>query len=229
MQHSRNHVGEKMMKKYLVLAITFVLLLVNVSAIFAQGGQITSFTTSATAVDRNGLAGRTARIPVSWTTNNRPDGSNLVFEQVLPDGRLVNVELPRDNPFVASNGDGTAAPFPPGGDATTIVLRLRLVDLASQNTLDQRDITLPISEVPASNASIRTFTASVSEVSAGALANRSARVPVQWAVDNRPEGSNLSFEQVLADGTVVNVELPRDNPFVSSSGVGVDAPVPPGG
>jgi hypothetical protein len=217
------------MKKVLVLCFILTFLLSSFFTAFAQGGQITSFTTSATAVDRNGLAGRTARVPVSWTTSVRPDGSNLVFEQVLPDGRLVNVELPRDNPYVASNGDGVAAPFPPGGDATTIVLRLRLVDLASQNTLDQRDITLPISEVPVSNASIRTFTASATEVSAAALSNRTARVPVQWAVDNRSDGSNLSFEQVLTDGTVVNVELPRDNPFVSSSGVGVAAPVPPGG
>ena len=217
------------MKKVLVFGLILTFLLSSFFTAFAQGGQISSFTTSATAVDRNGLAGRTSRVPVSWTTNNRPDGSNLVFEQVLPDGRLVNVELPRDNPYVASNGDGVAAPFPPGGDATTVVLRMRLVDLATQNTLDQRDITLPISDVPVSDASIRTFTASVGEVSAGALANRSARVPVQWAVDNRPDGSNLVFEQVLADNSVVNVELPRDNPFVSSSGVGVAAPVPPGG
>src|SRR5262249_52192815 len=101
--------------------------------------------------------------------------------------------------------------------------------LLTQNTLDQKEITLNITEAPTANVVITTFTASVSEVNASALANRTARVPVTWAVQNRPDGSNLSFEQVLSDGSIVNVELPRSNPYVASSGNGVAAPVPPGG
>ena len=67
------------MKKVLVLGLILTFLLSSFFTTSAQGGQISSFTTSATAVDRNGLAGRTSRVPVSWTTNVRPDGSNLVF------------------------------------------------------------------------------------------------------------------------------------------------------
>ncbi len=58
---------------------------------------ITTFTTSAKSVDRASLVNRTARIPVSWATANRPNTANLVFEQVLPDNSTVNIELPRDN------------------------------------------------------------------------------------------------------------------------------------
>jgi hypothetical protein len=219
------------MKKLFVwlVAISLLLLSSMVTHAAQTGSYISSFTSSVNAVDRTALTNRTARIPVAWTTSRRPDGTNLVFEQLLPDGRVLNVELPRDNPYVASNGQGVAAPFAPGGNETTIALRVSLIDLATQVSLDDRQILLAISDVPGSSASIRTFTASVNEVSAAALANRTARVPVTWAVDNRPEGSNLSFEQVLADGTVVNVELPRNNPFVASSGVGVAAPIPPGG
>src|SRR5215813_8247677 len=88
----------KIMKKFFVL---FLVILFSLSGFVTQaaqnGPQITSFTSTATTVDRTALTNRTARIPVSWTTSNRPEGSNLVFEQALPDGRVLNVELPRDN------------------------------------------------------------------------------------------------------------------------------------
>ncbi len=190
---------------------------------------ITSFTSTATMVDPTALNNRTARIPVSWTTSNRPATANLVFEQVLPDGRVFNVELPRDNPWVASNGSGVTAPFPPGGDAEEVVLRVRLVDTVNANVLDEESITIPIGTVPAPEPTISSFSTSATSVGRNSLSARTARIPVSWAVDNRPDGSNLVFEQVLADGSSVNVELPRSNPFVASSGNGVAAPVPPGG
>jgi hypothetical protein len=191
--------------------------------------QITSFTSSATAVDRTALNNRTARIPVSWTTSNRPDSANLVFEQVMPDGRVFNVELPRPNPWVASNGDGVVSPFPPGGDATSVVLQVRLVDAVKITVLDQKTITIPIGTATQITPTIRSFTSSAANVGRNALNARTARVSVSWQVDNRPANSNLLFEQVLADGSSVNVELPRQNPIVPSSGNGTAAPIPPGG
>jgi hypothetical protein len=104
------------------------------------------FTTSAASVDAASLANRSARIPVSWAVDNRPDGSNLVFEQRLDDNSIVNVELPRSIPFVSSSGNGTAAPYAPKNAATTsITLTLRVVNLSTQATLAQAEITLPIS------------------------------------------------------------------------------------
>jgi hypothetical protein len=185
------------------------------------------FTTTATTVSRAELSNRTARIPVSWAVDNRPDASNLVFEQMLDDNTVVNVELPRSNPFVTSSGNGVAAPVLPGANATSVRLRLRLIDLNSRGGLAQRDLTLTISDAPVSNGRIRFFNAGVTSVDFTALTNRTARIPVSWAADNRPEGSNLVFEQVVNSGNIVNVELPRSNPFVASEGGGVVAPLAP--
>src|SRR5689334_983875 len=104
----------KPMQRLVLLLVSACLLLAGVTQAapanqeVAPRPQITSFTSTATAVDPTALNNRTARIPVSWTISNRPNSANLVFEQVLPDGRVVNVELPRDNPWVASNGNGVA-------------------------------------------------------------------------------------------------------------------------
>ncbi len=189
---------------------------------------ITSFTTTATSVDRAALTARTARIPVAWAVDNRPPNSNLIFEQVLDTNNAVNVELPRQNPIVPSSGSGVVAPFAPISATTpSITLRLRVVDLATQATLAQQTITVLINDT-ASGPVIRSFsTVNTTGVDINLLNNRTARIPVTWAVDNRPANSNLVFEQVLEDSTVVNVELPRQVPIVPSSGNGVVAPVPP--
>src|SRR5688500_19158968 len=100
------------MKKLFVwlVAISLLLLSSMVTQAAQTGSYISSFTSSVTAVDRTALANRTARIPVAWTTSRRPDGTDLVFEQLLPDGRVLNVELPGDNHYVASYGQGVDAP-----------------------------------------------------------------------------------------------------------------------
>jgi hypothetical protein len=215
------------MKRIVLILLAFLLTGVAVSAQQPRP-QITAFVTPTTLVDRNLLANRLARIPVSWTTANRPANSNLVFEQVMPDGRVINVELPRTNPYVASNGNGIVAPLPPGGGATTVVFQVRLVNTGNGGVYDTRMITLPIGDVPAPVVKITSFTATSGSVTRASLANRTARVPVSWNVDNRPATSNLYFEQILSNGATVNVELPRLIPWVASQGVGVAAPVLPG-
>lgn len=190
---------------------------------------IERFTTCCSTVRADQLNARTARVPVSWSVVNRPLNTNLVFEQVLSDGSAVNVELPRENPWVASSGDGVAAPVPPGGNATTVRLRVRLIDLLNGRVYDVRELVLTIGDAPVGNPAFRYFTTSFTGVDGTQLNQRIARVPVSWAVDNRPDNSNLAFEQVLPGGSVVNVELPRPNPWVASEGSGVVAPVPPGG
>ncbi|MBN8621497.1 MAG: hypothetical protein J0L63_21470, partial [Anaerolineae bacterium] len=112
---------------FLLVAI-FALWLTTGVALAQSGATITSFTTSYTSIEQSALNSRTVLVPVSWTTANRPNTANLVFEQALPDGRVMNIELPRQNPFVASNGSGVVQPFPPGEGATQVVLRLRLVN-----------------------------------------------------------------------------------------------------
>jgi hypothetical protein len=185
---------------------------------------ITSFTTCCPFAKRDQLADGSARIPVSWQAINRPVTSNLIFEQILSDGTVVNVELPREISWVASSGNGTAAPIEPGGEADTLALRVRLIDLLTGRVYDQRTLTVEIGVVAAQDPVISYFTTSAAKVSATSLADGTARIPVSWAVENRPAGTNLVFEQVMPDGEVINVELPRDVLIVPSAGNGTAAP-----
>lgn len=232
--------GEIMNKSLHRLGLIVLLVILSLSfgigATAAQSGpRITSFATSLGTVDRNALANRTARVPVSWTTQNRPIFANLFFEQVFAGGNVINVELPRLIPWVNSNGDGVAAPILPPEGASEIRLRVRLVSMLNGQVLDEKTLTVPIGTSggnggnPGARPSIIGFSACCTSVSADALANGTARIGVSWSAANRPLTSNLIFEQVLADGTIVNVELPRENPWVNSTGNGVTAPVLPGG
>ncbi len=222
------------MKRFLFLVIALLLTALQVQA---QGApQITSFNTTATSVGRTALTGRSARIPVTWTTSNRPLTANLIFEQILPDGNIVNVELPRLIPFVASNGDGTAAPILPGGDVSTITLRVRLVNTFTLFEYDSAEIILPIiqgnSGGNGDNSNVMALTdfhaTTNAPVRRDAVNSGNLRIPVSWTAINRPNWANLIFEQILPDGSVANVELPRPFLWVNSSDSGVVAPVPVG-
>jgi len=218
------------MKRFLILMLAIIILLPAIAqaAPAAQAApSITTFTSSATVVDRAQLANRSARIPVSWVTANRPNSANLVFEQILPDGRIMNVELPRDNPYVASSGNGVVAPFPPGEGVTSVTFRVSLIDFVKITVYDKKEITIPIGDAPVPTPTIDSFTANATSISRIALTNKTARIPVSWSVSTRPENSNLVFEQVFEDNSVINVELPRQNPIVPSQGLGVAAPSAP--
>lgn len=106
--------------------------------------EIRDFSTSAVNVDADRLAARTERIPVGWSVANRPTNTNLVFEQFLDDGSVVNVELPRNNILVPSTGSGVVNPMPPGGDAQNIQLQIRLINLSTNVTLATAQLSLPI-------------------------------------------------------------------------------------
>ncbi|MBC7814003.1 MAG: hypothetical protein H7175_22815 [Burkholderiales bacterium] len=190
---------------------------------------ITRFTSCCPQVRADQLAAGTARLPVTWEVINRPFGSTLIFEQITASGSAVNVELPRQNPWVNSSGDGVTAPQSAGTSAGEILLRVRLIDLLSGRVYDQRELIATISDTPTYDPQISVFSTTAVAVNPTALQQRTARIPVAWDVTNRPPSSNLVFEQVLADNSVVNIELPRSNPWVASAGSGVTAPVPPGG
>ncbi len=226
------------MKKNMLFVISLICLLALPAAGAAPSEQngnpgITAFTTTVDQVSREALASRAARIPVSWSTANRPVVANLVFEQMLPDGSAVNVELPRVMPWVNSSGSGVTAPILPDENATEIELRLRLFNIVTGEAYDESTITLPIGEsggdVGEDNMpAIASFTTSATNITPEQLEAGNALVPVSWSVANRPVTTTLVFEQVLADGSDVNVELPRENPWVNASGEGVVKPVDPG-
>jgi hypothetical protein len=180
------------------------------------------------ALSAERLAQRIERVPVSWAVDDRPDGSNLVFEQVLAD-EVVNVELPRPWDWVNSVGEGLVAPVLPAEDDDELILRLRLVSMDDGEVYAEETLTLPVAPGDAPQPAILRFSTTATQVNAGQLAAQTARVPVSWQVVNRPEDSNLVFEQVFHDGSVVNVELPRTWDWVDSTGSGVVAPLPPTG
>lgn len=225
--------NQMLVRRGVLLALLMVLLLIPGALLPVEAQttnpQIASFTANASNVGQAALADRTARIPVSWSVEGRPSNSNLVFEQVLTNGTIVNIELPRDFVIVPSSGDGVVAPVPPGGDAEEIVVQLRLIDLSNNFEYSRREITIPIVEEPVQEPNIIFFETPVNVVSRAGLAQRTERVQVSWSVENRPANANLVFEQVLPNGNVVNVELPRTEPIVPPSGVGVVAPLLPGG
>ncbi len=112
---------------------------------------ITSFTTTAQNVSAESLADGSARIQVTWEVANRSAISNLVFDQLLPDGTERNVELPRDTLWIASKGSGVVAPVEPGADQP-ITLRLRLVNVITAEIFDE--VLVAVGEEPAEQSEV---------------------------------------------------------------------------
>jgi len=82
-------------------------------------------------------------VGVTWELINRPDNSNLEFVQILSDGEVVNVELPRTEPFIAASGEGTVAISTIEEGAEFIDLQVRLKDLSDNSILAVSQIILP--------------------------------------------------------------------------------------
>jgi hypothetical protein len=115
----------------------------------AEEPAIENFSTAAQNLSLEAVTNRTARVTVGWRVTGRGPYTNLVFEQVLADGRAVPVELPRPNLWVPSSGEGQVAPVLPE-PGQPVRLRLRLVDLANGETLDEMTLPpIPVSGRPA--------------------------------------------------------------------------------
>ncbi|MAS37031.1 MAG: hypothetical protein CL610_23730 [Anaerolineaceae bacterium] len=92
--------------------------------------QIDLFTANNPTLSGEALSDGSARVSVSWAVSNRLPTSNLVFDQIVNGGEAVPVELPRDNLWIASRGDGMVAPVAPSS-GSVVNLRLRVVDVLS--------------------------------------------------------------------------------------------------
>lgn len=206
------------MKGILLFLITIVFLMTSLPA--QAQSRIIDFSTSATGIERDTLDEGLARISITWVTVNRPLVTNLVFEQVLPDGTVVNVELPRPFRWVNSSDSGIVAPVSVG-DSNQITLRVSLVNIVRDDIIyDTRYLYIPVLSATTS-LEIMSFTSTRTTISALSVEAGDNLIDVTWSVSNRPSGTNLVFEQVLPDGTVRNAELPRDVLIVSSDGSGI--------
>lgn len=161
------HGNSIMIKKFTIFLLAACFLLIGWGSTLANAAEqssttpaITSFTSSVTSLDAAALAGRNIRVPVAWATVNRPNTANLVFEQALPDGRVMKFRLPRDNSFVPSAGVGVVVPFPPGEGITEVRLRVTLADFVTGKVIDQRELVIPIGSGTAVTPAITIFSTS---------------------------------------------------------------------
>jgi hypothetical protein len=109
--------------------------------------EIVNFASPTTSIDPTALARNRAVVEVNWQVINRPVNSQLVFEQMLPDGSTVNVEQARPVYYVMSAGRGSVAPVQPG-DLQFVTLRLSLVDVVTGEVYDEAAVYIPFTGVP---------------------------------------------------------------------------------
>jgi len=109
---------------------------------------IAVFKTSAESIDADTLAaGEGAAITLGWTVENRVPTANLVFDQVFADDTAQSVELPRQTLWVPSSGEGPVAPVVRAGE-DTIIVRLRVVDMASETIYAEETVELAVENAP---------------------------------------------------------------------------------
>jgi len=144
--------------------------------------QIIRFEADYMQINRADLVTGTVRVPVRWEVVNRYPIMNLVFEQILPDGRVVNVELPRSNPWVNSNEVGIVVPLNPENTMAEIQLQLRLYYFLTGETIDTATLMIPITDdVPATtDIHINSFSVTPTNAIGGDL------LTISWDVSGVP-------------------------------------------
>jgi hypothetical protein len=113
---------------------------------------------------------------VQWQVHNRWFNSNLIFEQIMPDGTVLNAEFERPTWQYAHKADYLQLIYP--GDYADVVLRLRVVNVDDGSTLVQQDLVLAITDSPVAPAEVLTFSATPEFVNPG------ESVTITWEVTN---------------------------------------------
>ncbi|MBL8161044.1 MAG: hypothetical protein JNJ61_03605 [Anaerolineae bacterium] len=106
--------------------------------------EIEQFSTPAQNVNAADLSAGRARVEVSWRVNERLPNTNIVFEQIMEDGRLIAVELPRLNLWLPSEGTGSVAPLLPDQADEPVRLRARVIDLITREAYASAELVLPV-------------------------------------------------------------------------------------
>jgi len=103
--------------------------------------------------------------------------SNLVFEQIMPNGTILNAEYERPVEWqYAHKADYLQFVYP--GDYEDVVLRLRVVNRDDGSTLVQQDLVLAVTDSPVASAEVLAFSASPE------IINRGESVTISWEVTN---------------------------------------------
>lgn len=209
-----------------VIVVVLAAVLLAAGAASAQESQyipaIVSFSADADPITLADIESGEATVTLSWYIINVTPGQTVQVEYWQANGWIPawltrEAVLPIGQREVALQDTQSFAPP---------TFRLTLLDRG--NVIDQRFLVVPLSE-PSEAAAITSFASTASSVDRAAVERGRARIEVSWAVSDRPADSQLVFEQVLPDGSAVNVELPRAVYYVPSSGVGAVQPRLPQG
>lgn len=190
--------------------------------------------------------------PPATPIANIPTQTTLIVTATLPPAAATPTRTPTDEPAPTAlptrasatrvptqtnctpRADWTGTYVVAGGDTLGSIARnfgTTASALAQANCLPNTNIIYvgQALRVPSGQLTISAFTSSATSANYGRVSRREERIPVVWTVLNRPDTANLAFEQILENGTAQNIELPRPNPWVNSSGEGLVSPMLPGG
>jgi hypothetical protein len=215
-----------MQKAHIRLFLVTLFLFVSVNAALAQfepPPTIVNFAADLDAITVSDAEAGQTSATLSWNTVGVSENYRILLEAYQLDG-WVSLLNAGDAPLPGVGTRVINVQHPLNFGPPTY--RLLIVDESSA-VLEQRILIIPYAETD-SPATIDAFTSPDQSVDPEALSNGDARIAVAWEVSNRPATASITFEQVLADGTAVVVELPRQNLWIPSSGQGSVAPVEPG-
>ncbi len=216
-----------MKSKLLVLALVLVLVggVAQPRASARVAPAIVLFDSSLDSITLAEAESGVATTTLTWyTAGLTEDYRILLHEYVLNDWQLVFAE--DSVPLEPSGARVVTVRHPLNFGPPTYLLSI--VRANSNAIVDQRvaEIQYDLGEsVP--SPEVESFTTDLESVDFAELAAGNVRALVSWNVTNRIPTSNLIFEQVLPDNSVVSVELPRQNLWVPSTSQGPIAPVLP--
>ncbi|HLA41906.1 MAG TPA: hypothetical protein VJZ27_00630, partial [Aggregatilineales bacterium] len=182
---------------------------------------ILSFSTSSAGVNASDIENARAEIPVSLEVINRLPGTNLRFEQVLPDGRWLSVEKSRPHQWLPSIGQGTVIAAS-ADDPRGVVLRLSIVNLLDSSVINSAEIIIPVNEIaaqptpipdqpqqepaspPESGEAPRIPVLTVSQEDA----NYGDAVMISWEVENP---ASITLTAAPGDRTGINIGIALQN------------------
>jgi len=212
-------------RKIIVILLLGLLLGLGYQAASAQAAlppTVVNFASDLRAITVDEAESGTASTTLTWETVGVVEGQRVVLQVYGRRGwqpllGTENLALPASGAYVdrVQNYCGFCAP----------TYRVAIADAQGQ-IFDEQVAVIPWQVAPG-QPTITRFVTGVERVDTNSLAQRSARITVQWEVSNRVPNSNLVFEQIFEDGTSVSVEQPREDLWVGSRGQGEVAPVLP--
>jgi hypothetical protein len=142
-------------------------------------------------------------IAVHWSVYNRWYRSNIVYEQVFSDGRVIAIADNVLTEFRRATDEGVLYPEY-AGDGQDIVLRLRIVNIDTNETLAQQDTIIPVirSNMPA--AEVLSFTVNPT------LGRRGGTATLSWHLSN---ANRVYITQTATGVSGCKIGLPPDEVY----------------